>query len=170
MNLNSVLGTKRIQALAAVAAGATVQTTSIIDTQGFHGAKFLIPIGSLTSGQTKGTVQVQGGQVSNGSDMANLQGVVLTIQDANANQWLVIDVCRCRMRYLQVVITRSTQSCALNPILCELYGTIKLNESDDPTTVGQTMLAVEPTNSGTGVPTTTTYGQSTTVVVTTTGQ
>lgn len=152
---NVILQSKRTQALGAVAAGATVQTTSIIDMQDFNSCVFDVLVGTLTAGQTLGTLQVQGGNAANGSDMANLVAAVLTVPDAAASKMLCLEVFRANYRYLQLVFTRSTQSAQIGGIVATQYHLHRSPQPDDATCV-LTLLAVEPQYSQTYYSTTTT--------------
>lgn len=166
---NIVPGSKRTLALGAVGAGSTQQTTSIIDMQGFQSVVFETLLGSLTTGQTKGTLQVQAGNAANGSDMANLAGALLTVNDTAANKVEVMEVLKpTNLRYLQLVFTRNSQAAAINGIMATQYHSRKPPESDDATTVDQSMVVIDPEYANAALTVSTnTYPGSTTQFVTT---
>lgn len=142
---NIVPGSKRTRAMNAVAAGSTTQTTSIIDMQGFQSAELVLALNSLTTGQVKGTVQAQMGNAANGSDMANLGGAVLTISDTAPNKLEVMEVLKpTNLRYLQFVITRNAQAAGIDSAVVTQYHSRKPPESDDATTVDQSMVVIDP--------------------------
>lgn len=166
MSTNVVLSSKRIVAFTPQAAANTVLTSGIIDMDGHNSAVFETLIGALTGGQTKGVIQINGGQLANGSDMAALAGTSITIQDGDTAKLEVIEVVRPpKMRYLEIVITRNSQAAAISSVVVTLHGTRKAPDSDDATTVAQTLVCVDPVyvNSGLTV-TQSTYPGSTTVI------
>ena len=166
---NIVTGSKRIVLFTAQAAGSTTLTSGVIDMSGFESIVFETLIGSLTTGQTKGTISVNAGNASNGSDMAALAGASLTIGDTDNNKLEVIEVFRpTGFRYVELVIARNSQAAAIQSVVCTQHHSKKPPESDDASTVAQTYLVVDPEYSNTQLTVTTaTYGGSTTQVVTT---
>jgi hypothetical protein len=164
-----LLNTKRTIALGAVAAGATVQTTSIIDMQGFESILFEVLLGTLTTGQTLGVLQVQAGNAANGSDMANLVGATITTADASASKGVSLEVYKpSNFRYIQLVFTRNTQAAQILSIIAEQAGDHKRPESEDATTFPQALIAVEPQYTNAQLSTQTyTVSQTTTTVVNT---
>jgi hypothetical protein len=166
---NVVTGSKRTVLFTPQVAGSSTLTSGVLDMSGFETAVFSILIGSLTAGQTKGTIQVYAGNLANGSDAALLAGASITIQDADTGKLEVIEVFRpTGFRYLELVITRNTQAAAISSAVVTQYHSKKPPESDDATTVAQTYLVVDPEYSNSALTvTTSTYGNSATQVVTT---
>ncbi len=145
MSKNIVLSSKRLVAFTPQAAGSSTLTSGVIDMDGHVSAVIETLIGSLTAGQTKGTIQINGGNASNGSDQAALAGALITINDADTGKLEVIEVYKPpAIRYIEIVITRNTQACAVSSCVVTLHGTRKAPDSDDPATVAQTLLAVDP--------------------------
>lgn len=168
--MNTALKSKRIVLFTPQVAGSGALTSPVVDMDGHESALFEVLLGALTAGQTLGTIQVQAGNVANGSDMAALAGALITIADADASKLEVIEVVRpAGFRYVRLVITRNSQAAAISSVVLTLHNTRKAPDSDDATTVAQTLVSVDPeyANSALTV-TTSTYGSTTTQVSNTT--
>lgn len=164
---NVVPSSKRTVLYTPQAAASSTLTGAVIDMQGFENIVFETLVGAVTAGQTLGTIKVQAGNVANGSDMADLAGATLTIADADTGKLEVIEVSRpTGFRYVRLVLTRNSQAAAISSVVYTQYHSHKQPESDDATTVAQTLLSIDPEYSDSALTvTTTTYG--TTKVATT---
>lgn len=153
---NSILCQNRVLMTAATVAGSTTLTGPVIDMQGFEEIVFEVLLGALTTGQTLGVLQVQGGNAANGSDMANLIGATITVADADANKMEILSVFRQQTRYVRLVYTRNTQAAAVQAITyMQNTGQRKQPLAALDTTVGQATLAVEPQYTNTQLTTST---------------
>ena len=166
---NIVPGSKRTVVSPAIAAGSSTYTSGIIDMQGFQSIVAELLLGTLTTGQTAGVFKVQMGNAANGSDMADLAGASITVADSDASKLEVMEVVKpTNLRYLQFVFTRNAQAAAVQALLATQYHSRKPPESDDASTVAQTVVVIDPEYSNTALTvTTSTYGGSSTKFVTT---
>lgn len=131
-----------VRAKAPVAAGQTAQTSSWIDTAGYEGIRFIVGMGSITSGAAT-SAKVQQSTDSGGSGAADLEGTSITIADTGDNKLYILEVVRPRERYLACVVSRATQDSVIDLIIAELYGPKKLPVTQDAT-VGSAEVAASP--------------------------
>lgn len=169
MHYNLVLGTKRTLVSGPVAAAGTAITTlPLVDQAGFTSCVFEVVLGTLTAGQTAGVLKVQGGNKADGSDLADLNGVTVTVADTSASKLVTLEISGpVNVRYLKLVFTRNTQAAGVSSVVAIQVQTKKGPESDD-SSAPQTALFVDPTTATTGLTvTTSTYAGSTTKIVST---
>lgn len=168
--MNTATSSKRTVVFPPQAAGSTVLTSGVLDMQGFNSVIFETLIGALTTGQVKGVISVNAGNLSNGSDMAPLGGATITINDTDTGKLEVIEIVKpTAFRYLQLVITRNAQAAAISSVVATAYGAHRGPTSDDPTTVAQTVVVIDPEYVNTALtPAALTYPTTTTTIVSTT--
>jgi hypothetical protein len=137
---NLIPSTKRTRVVNATALGTTTITSSIIDMSGFSGVVFDIAIGaSAVAGQLT-VFKVQGGQLANGSDMADLAGThVGPLPDSVSNGLVAIEIAYPTFRYLQLVIARSTQNVAIDSVVATQYWG-KRDATPDDTVLGSNLV------------------------------
>jgi hypothetical protein len=112
---------KTIRVLNAVAAGTTDQNSSVVDTAGYEAVRFVALFGALTASQVT-SVKVQQGALSDGSDMADLEGTSTgPLADADSNKALIVEVVRPRERYVRLVVDRGTANAVIDGVIAELY-------------------------------------------------
>jgi hypothetical protein len=162
---NIVLATKRTRVINATAAGTTNINGTILDMLGFEGAVFEASIGTLSATQQT-QLKAQGGNAANGSDMADLVGAVTPVMaDGDSNKMLVLEVHRPIYRYLRCVLVRGTANAVIDSVTAFQYADRKQPESDDATTVSQTLVSIEPRySSASFTQVTTVYAGSTTSI------
>lgn len=117
------------EAIAPVSAGAagTAQNGYTIDTSGYESILFLISLGATGAGFTGATIQLQYGNASNGSDMANVPvpSITETGQTAQSSAinvpaggqnlgYLAIELFRPTKRYTRVVVTPAGGTLTIN--------------------------------------------------------
>lgn len=118
MNLGKLLD--YIIALAAVAAGTSVQNGTAIDMQGWDGVLFICHFGAITSTGVQG-LKAQQGAASNGSDGVDLEGSLVSVTDAQSNTLAVLDVYRPQDRYVRPVVNRATANAVINGVIAIRY-------------------------------------------------
>jgi len=101
MNLSK--NVKITQVLVATATGTTTINTSVVDMQGYDGVVFLVSTGSAAADIG---VKLQQGQVSDGSDAADLAGSK-QLSDATQKAF-VLDLYQPQERYVRAAIQRTT--------------------------------------------------------------
>lgn len=146
MNLTNGVFTKRVMPDASgytVAAGQTDVTSSVIDTAGYEGVRFILGLGALTS-TTVVSTKVRGGALSNGSDLADLEGTSVAVADDDDNQIVVIDVYRPQERYIALKTLRATANAVIDFLVVELYGARKEPVTTTHATVVATEMHVSP--------------------------
>lgn len=122
----------------AVAAG-TDDTTdgTILDMQGFRGVVFMAAFGTLSTGAVT-DIRARGGDLANGSDMADLEGTKVSIADDEDNQVLVLDISEPIHRYVRVRVTRRTANAVIDGVVALQYAPSKM-----PTTNAASVAAAE---------------------------
>ncbi len=137
--------TLRFRCMNSVAAGVTIQNGTHVDMQGFDSVEFVALFGALTAGQIT-YLKVQGGNVSDDSDMADLAGTrtpVTNMADTDSNKTLSIDVVRPNFRYIRPVIVRGTQNAAIDGVIAVQYNCHK-DPVPDATTSSAQKTVVSP--------------------------
>lgn len=108
-------------------AAGTAQYTSIIDTEGYESIAFAVAIGSTGSGFSGATIQVQYGNASNGTDMANVPvpSVPETYNTSGSSSvavpsggaslgYLSVELHRPTKRYVRLAITPAGGTMSIN--------------------------------------------------------
>lgn len=125
------------------AAGQTDVASSIIDTAGYEGVKFLVPFGAITTGAVTSVVAQQNSANST-SGMASLSGTSVTVADSADNKLVVIDVNRPKERYVRCLVDRATQDAVVGGIIAVLYGPRKAPVTNDDATIIDVKTVVSP--------------------------
>ena len=141
MNLTELVYTKRLKPDGTnftAAAGATVITSDIVDTQGFDGVRFIIAFGAIVATAVTST-KVQQGQAANMSDAADLAGSAQTVLDTNDDKLFVSDIYRPEERYMRVITSRATANATVDCLIVELYKKV----GKEPVATDATVAGVE---------------------------
>lgn len=101
------------------AAGTSAITSSAVDTAGYDGVLFIIPLGAIVSGAVT-SLKVQQCDTSGGS-YADLTGTNQTIADTDDDKVLYVDVFRPVEQFLKVVVSRATQNATIGGIIAIRY-------------------------------------------------
>ncbi|MCS6289425.1 MAG: hypothetical protein H8K10_10655 [Nitrospira sp.] len=105
----------------AVAAGTSVQNSSVLDMSGWDGVVFIAALGALTATQVTG-LKGQQGQASNLSDAADLIGTAVgPLADGDSNKCLALDIYRPQERYVRCVVTRGTANAVIDGVIAIQY-------------------------------------------------
>lgn len=105
----------------AVAAGTSVQNSSVVDMSGWDGVLFIAALGTLTATQVTG-LKGQQGQASNLSDAADLAGTAVgPLADGDSNKCLALDIYRPLERYVRCVVTRGTANAVIDGVIAIQY-------------------------------------------------
>ena len=123
--------------LTAVAAGQTAQYTSVIDTHGYEGIRFIVAMGTITSGAAT-SLKVQQDDANATAGMADLLGSSITIPDTASDTLFVSQYIKPGKRYLRCVVSRATQNSVINGIYYELFRAAVV-----PVTHGATVTTLE---------------------------
>lgn len=146
MNITNGIVTKRIRpdgSTYLVAAGAADVTSDVVDTAGYEGVRFILGFGAIVANAVT-SVKAQQGALSNGSDLADLEGAGITVADDDDNQVVVIDVFRPQERYVALKTLRATQNSTIDFCIAELYGRRKEPVTHTDATVIATEMHVSP--------------------------
>lgn len=111
------------------AAGTSAITSAAVDTAGFDGCLFIVPVGAVVSGAVT-SLKVQQCDTSGGS-YADLTGTAQTIADTDDDKVFYVDVFRPAEQFLKLVVSRATQNATIGGIIAVLY-----NAANRPTTQG----------------------------------
>lgn len=139
MNIGKNIKVTRV--LNAVAAGTTVQNSSVLDMSGFDGVVFIGAVGALLAGAVTG-LKAQQGQAANLSDAADLEGSLASIPDTGSNGMAIVDIYRPQERYVRAVFNRAVATAVLDGIIA-----IQYKGSKAPTTQDATVIAAKYLNS-----------------------
>jgi hypothetical protein len=141
--LNALRQTKVTRILNAVAAGQTVQPSSIIDMKGFDGVVFLALFGSITTGAVT-SMKAQQGKEADMSDAADLKDSKIDIADDRDNDALILDIFRPLDRYLKAVISRATQDAVIDGVLAIQYKAGYMPTTQDAASVAGSKFLLSP--------------------------
>lgn len=101
------------------AAAATAITSSAVDTTGYDGCLFIVPLGTIVSGAAT-SIKVQESATSGGS-YADLTGSNQTIADTDDDKLVYVDIKRPLLPFLKLVVSRATQNATIGGIVAVLY-------------------------------------------------
>jgi hypothetical protein len=125
----------------AIAAGVTTpQSSSVVDTMGFEGVRFIFLLGATVAGGVP-QCKVQDGAAANLSDAADVLGSgYMNVPSTDDNQVTIVDVYRPRKRYLRAQVIRGTQNTTIDGIIAELYEGDSLPKAKDATVASGKIL------------------------------
>jgi hypothetical protein len=103
------------------AAGTSLVTSGAVDTQGFGGCCFVVPLGALVGGAVTSIKVQQSGDDAVADDYTDVQGTSVTIADTDDDKVKYIDVVRPGKRYLKLITSRATQNATLGGVIALLY-------------------------------------------------
>ncbi len=112
---------KTIRVMNAVAAGTTDQTSSVVDTQGYLGVRFVALFGTLTASQVTSIYAEQDTVVGMGAAAAIANSRVGPLADTDSNKALILDIFKPRERFVRCVIDRGTANAVIDGVIAELY-------------------------------------------------
>jgi hypothetical protein len=122
------------------AAGTSDVTSDAIDTAGFEGCCFIVPIGAITAGAVT-SIKVQQCDTSGGS-YADLTGTAVTIADDADDKTFYVEVIRPREQYLKLVVDRATQNATVGSVIAVLFGAGNKPVSHGATVSGETHYGI----------------------------
>ena len=114
------------------AAGTSDVTSDAIDTAGFEGCCFIVPMGAVVSTAVT-SIKVQQCDTSGGS-YADLTGTAVTIADDGDDKTYYVEVIRPREQFLKLVVDRGTANATVGGVIAVLFGA-----SSKPVTHGATV-------------------------------
>jgi hypothetical protein len=114
-------------------AGATSETGSSVDMNGFDGVMFLAAVGALSSTQVTELKAQSAPDNSTFNDIAGSHTGPLA--DANSNATLLLDIYRPQQRYVRPVFVRGTANAVIDGIWAIQYSGLRQPTTNDPTTV-----------------------------------
>lgn len=101
------------------AAGTSAITSSAVDTAGYDGVLFIVPVGAIVSGAVT-SLKVQQCDTSGGS-YADLTGTNQTIADTDDDKLFYVDVFQPKEQFLKLVVSRATQNATIGGIIALRY-------------------------------------------------
>lgn len=122
MSLNRQLtrATKTIVLSSGVAAGTSVQTLASVDTLGYDGYRFMVLLGTLSSGQV--TTAAMNESADNATWTAVTGATTAgAVTASDAGKLLILEVFKPQMRYIQPIINRATGNAVIIAAWIELY-------------------------------------------------
>lgn len=103
------------------AAGLTAITSAAVDTAGFRGCCFLVPLGAIVGGAVTSLKVQQSDDDAVTDDYSDVAGTAQTIADTDDDKLKYVDVYAPTKRYLKLVISRGTQNATVGSVLALLY-------------------------------------------------
>jgi hypothetical protein len=103
----------------ACAAGTTDVTSDAIDTAGYEGCCFVVPMGTIASTAVT-SIKAQQCDTSGGT-YADLTSTAQTIADTDDDKLYYVDVFRPREQFLKLVLDRGTANATAGGIIAILY-------------------------------------------------
>ena len=140
--LNISKEVKVARVMNAVAAGVTVENSSVIDMQNYDGVVFIAAFGAITAGAVT-SAKAQQGAASNLSDAADLKGTKITIADTDDDKVAVLDIYRPQKRYSRLVVSRATANAVIDGVVALQYKGKKAPVTQDASVAGD-KLCVSP--------------------------
>jgi hypothetical protein len=125
------------------AAGTTDIESTIVDTAGYGGVKFVVQMGAITTGAVT-SAYVQQNTANSSSGMATLSGTTVTIADDDDGQYFVIDVAKPTERYVRLVVDRGTQNAVVAAAHAYLYNPAVAPVTNSDTAHHSTVSVVSP--------------------------
>lgn len=105
------------------AAGTSTITSTAVDTAGYDGCCFIVPLGTIVSGSVTSIKLTQCD--TTGGSYADLTGSNIAVLDTEDDGLRYIDIVRPQEQFLKVVVTRTTQNATIGGIVAILYGARK---------------------------------------------
>lgn len=133
-----------IRVMNGVAAGTSVQTSSVIDMAGYDGVKINTAFGAITTGAVTSVKLQQSSDDGAADAYSDLEGSSVTVADDDDNQVVIHDLYRPQKRYVKVVVTRGTQNAVIDGITAMRYGARKHPTTDDSATIVSRKLLASP--------------------------
>ena len=101
------------------AAGTSAITSTAVNTAGYDGVLFLVPVGAVVSGAAT-SIKLQQCDTVGGS-YADLTGTSQTILDTDDDQTFVIDITQPQEQFLKLVVSRATQNATIGTVIAIPY-------------------------------------------------
>lgn len=125
----------------------TDDDSAIVDTQGFDGCIFVVPItDSVATGVA--TMTVEQNSANSGSGMAALSGAQAQATSAENDdlngKLLIVDVYRPRERYLRTNLTSATANIAFGDTIAILYNGVKFPVAQSAAEVADSAVVASP--------------------------
>jgi hypothetical protein len=141
--MNLLKNMKASRQINATVAGTTSLAGSTLDMAGFEGVLFIAAIGTITATGVPALL-AQGGNQSDGSDMANITNATSGAMTAGTddNKIAMLDVYRPQKRYVRAVVTRGTANAVVDGVIAIQYGSRLDPPTQDATTVAKAVQVV----------------------------
>jgi hypothetical protein len=123
------------------AAGTSAITSAAVDTAGFLGCLFIVPLGPIV-GTAVTSLKVQQSSDDAATDTYDdLTGSNQTIADTDDDGVKYVDINRPGKRYLKMVISRGTANATIGSVLAILYNTRHRPVTQAAAVVGETFVS-----------------------------
>jgi len=136
--MQTINDTKIIRVANSQVAGTTAVNSSLVSTANAKSFEFDAIFGDVTDASVLG-LKIQGGEESNGSDMADLTGASVSFTaDATSgdNKILRIAIERPLNTYLRAVVTRTVANAVVDGVICLVSDGRSVPVTDDASVVG----------------------------------
>jgi hypothetical protein len=95
----------RVSAAASYVSGTASRVGSIVDARGYDGVAFVTTLHAVAG--SGAALKVQGGNAADQSDMADLEGVSISLLPAHAGWVMTMDIIKPTTRYLRLAVTKN---------------------------------------------------------------
>lgn len=117
--------------------GTATRNGVVIDCRGFNAVAFMLHLGTVVAGGDH-QLKVQGGNLLDGSDMADLEGTGEAVLGVDSNAIKIVDIGHPRFRYLRCVVVKDGTNACAESAVAVLY-----NGGIEPVTQGEWINAVQ---------------------------
>lgn len=124
------------------AAGVTAITTAAVDTLGYSGCCFIVPLGAIVTNAVTSVKAQQSSDDAAADDYSDILGTSQTIADNADDKLVYIDIVRPQKRYLKVVVSRATQNATIGGVIAVLYGSRLRPVTQGTNVSGETFINV----------------------------
>ncbi len=122
------------------AAGTTAITSAAVDTAGFRGCCFLVPLGAIVGGAVTSLKVQQSSDDAVTDTYDDLTGSNQTIADTDDDKLKYVDVYNPGKRYLKLVISRGTANATVGGVVAILYNAKNRPVTQGTNVAGETWL------------------------------
>lgn len=123
------------------AAGTTAITSAAVDTAGYNGCLFVVPLGPIVSGAVTSLKVQQSSDDAATDTYDDLTGSAQTIADTDDDGVKYVDIVKPGKRYLKLVVSRATQNATIGSVVAILYNTRRRPVTQAATVVGESWIS-----------------------------
>lgn len=120
-----------------LAAGTTDVNSPGVDMLGYVGIRFIMGLGTITSGAVTSIKLQQSDDDGAADDYTDLTGTGITIADTDDNKLIITEIWKPLKRYVRLALDRGTQNAVIDFLMAELHNPINAGVTKDATVATQ---------------------------------